>query len=507
MTPAARRIPRHARWPFAGAAIGVIGLLLGAAALRSAQAGDVPESPRGVADRPAAQPPHAAVPAANEPLCGELRKIDGLTVLRLWGTARQRGFAHGYLLAAEIRQLLIDYLDEKRISGGPETYLKISLPAAQTMLAVRPLYERELRGIAEGVVARLGPAGATIPALQRPVEYADLLALNAASDWLQPLCSSFAVWGPLTADGSTLTGRNLDWHRVRGMVGSQIVIAQLPAAKPRRAGWVGVGWPGFIGCLTGMSDQGVTVAIHDVPRQRPKQPFGLTPRGLALREVIETVAGESTIADAAALLRQRRAALGTNVLISRPAEPGSTAPVAAVLEYDGLTDRESGVTVRLPQSFLAADARPADSNRAAAAEGDAIANGDAHAGGDAAASPACAVACTNHYRARRDAPACDRYADMAKALSDLERRHARLNLSAAWAMLAEVAEPRPEAGESLLTYHSVVFEPNARRMQVALTHDNQPAARGPHTRLALSELLVAPRSAARTSAAPSGTTR
>lgn len=393
----------------------------------------------------------------NSDLHGRLQTVQGVPVLRVWGTARQRGFAHGYLLANEIRQLLLDYLDQKNISGGPEAYEKLSLPAARTLLAVRPIHQREMAGIAEGVVARLGREGAMLPPLKRPIEYADILAFNAASDWLQPMCASFSAWGERTPDGGTITGRNLDWHRIRGMVGSQIVLVQAPSEKPKRAGWVGVTWPGFVGCLTGMSEAGVTVAIHDVPRMKPAQPFGLTARGLALREVIERVSGPTAIADAAALLRERRSAMGTNVMISRPFDADAPGDVAAVLEYDGQTDNGAGVTPRSAESF----------------------------GG----SSACAIVCTNHYRARRPASRCDRYALLEKSLGRSEGEQNRLTVANAWEMLDAVGQPFHDGGEDILTYHAVVFEPNARRLHVAFTEKGRSATQGKRVTFELGELL------------------
>src|SRR5512147_788816 len=43
-------------------------------------------------------------------LTGKIKTIDKVRILTLWGTPEQRGFAHGYLLAEDIVNLLDGYL-------------------------------------------------------------------------------------------------------------------------------------------------------------------------------------------------------------------------------------------------------------------------------------------------------------------------------------------------------------------------------------------------------------
>ncbi len=446
-------------------------------------------------------------------LCGELRRVDGLPVLRLWGTSQQRGYAHGYLLADRIHDLFGRFLADRRTSGGPEHYQRVSLPLAETTLRVRPIYEREMRAIADGLRDRLGPQAAVVPALGRPIEYRDLLALNALSDYLRPMCSSVAAWGPMTADGSTLTGRNLDWPRHEWMIGQEIVIAQRPSETPRRAGFVAVTWPGFIGCLTGMNERGVTIAIHDVPGPPADRLIGVTPRGLVFREALESAVGSDSADEIAAVFRRRRVLVGSNAFVSWPFDRAASNGAAAVLEYDGRRTEGDGVTIRRPG---------ADENAVGTA--------------DQPPSSAC-LACTNHYRRRGVPAACGRYETLHDALHGRSMAGAKpFDAAAAWALLGEVAAPRygstktadqngsavqlrpgptetsdrarrsaapadaPGVGAdpggtqtaaprarrlTLLTYHSVVFEPNQRRLRLAVARPDAPAADRPPTTIDL----------------------
>lgn len=402
-------------------------------------------------------------PSKRPALSGELTTVGGLRVLRVWGTSQQRGYAHGYLLAGDILRLIDAYIAQTAISGGPEKYAQVSLPMARTMTVLRPIYRRELEGMLAGIRDRLGPEGSMLRTLGRPIEYADLLAANCSPDNVRPFCSSFMVWGTLTADSGTLTGRNLDWHRIDGLLGTGILIAHLPTKKPARHGWVSVSWPGFVGCLSGMNDAGVTVAIHDVPRGLPDRMLGLTPRGYALREAIESAGGSDALTDVAAVFRKRHAPVGSNVPVSMPFESLSKRPPAAVLEYDGRTEETGGLTIR-------------------------------EAGTEESASGGASwLACTNHYRQRGAANPCDRYATIASELRKRATEHRAMDVATAWELLDRVAQPRP-ATPSLLTYQMIVFEPNRLRMHVSLADRAMPDWKSARrVTLDLRELLAPPR--------------
>lgn len=398
-------------------------------------------------------PPLRAAEPTSRPaeLHGELSTQGSVKVLRVWGTAQQRGFAHGYLLAPEIKRLFEAFLADKRMSGGPQLYERTLVPLAQTMLRARPLHEREIDGIAEGIVARLGREAATISALNRPLDRGDLLALNALSDRFGPFCSSFAVWGSRTTDGKTLCARNLDWPRHEWMIGEDLLLVELPAAKPARRGWVSLGWPGFVGCLSGMNDAGLTLAMHDVPVKGPDGVRRVFPRGLVLREALEKCGGPDAIQQTADLFRLRPIGVGTNIFASVPFDAASHDAPAAVLEYDGRLDQSQGVTVR------AADSKSADGW----------------------------VACTNHFREREGVSRCGRYERLREKLSADKDR---LDVEKVWAIATSVNVPQPEFN-SMLTYHTLVFEPNARRLHFATADREKSAGHNPQHTFDLMDLL------------------
>ncbi len=383
----------------------------------------------------------------TEQIHGALSEVHGVRVLRVWGTPSQRGYAHGFLLARDIIELFDQYLSPGPI-GGVASYRTIALPMTKLM-RISPAYDAELRGMLAGIEARTG-GPAQVASLGRALGYDDLVAINCIPDLAMFGCSSFAVWGPMTADGSTLAGRNLDWRRLDALDGSQLVVVYPPQPEQDSLGWVSITWPGYIGCLTGMNAQGVTVCMHDVRARPPTVATGFTPRGLALRSAIESARAASAVEDIGRVLRSHTCVVGNNVPVTIPHKAKSTGSV--VFEYDGFLSRTDGVTLRTPS------AQPHQ-------------------------------LCTNHYRKRAEPVACDRFKTIHARLGDLGIRAQTLDIDGAWKILRSVARPSGVVFH-LVTYHSVVFEPNKRRMHVAFSKNGRPAPQCEPVTLNVAELLA-----------------
>jgi len=402
---------------------------------------------------------HAAFaePPPARPVHGEVTNVDGVTVLRVWGDARERGYAQGWLMAEQIVKLTDAFIRTYGPLGGADGFDRAAA-MCRGMMEVEPAYEAEMRGLIAGVEARLGDK-AVIPVLKRKATYADVLTLNAFADLGRLGCSSFAAWGKATTDGSTISGRNLDWFgdAAEALAGEEIVVAQLPgtrtttngkiaaaaeAAEPGAGpqGWVSVTWPGLTICLTGMNADGVTLAMHDSGGRGKWLRARSTPRGFVLREAIEFTRASSLVDDIGGILRKRHTVVGNNFPASWPSTRGGLA--SFVFEYDGDQTRSAGVTVRGGDG-AGPDAAP-------------------DPGGDRAA-PAYQV-CTNHYRTRSAASTCDRYDTLQARLDNAQRNGDKVDVAAAWKMLDDTA-----VFGRIKTYHSVVFEPNQRRMHVAFS--------------------------------------
>ncbi len=391
---------------------------------------------------------------------GRLTSVEGVPVLIVWGTPRERGFAQGNLFAGRFIDMLDTYLGDTEISGGPATY-EASTQLVPLMMKIPPAFQDELRGLLAGIEARLD-GKTTVPRLKRKIAIRDLVTVNCIPDSAAFGCSSFAIWGRRTTDGDTIAGRNLDWNVSSALLNSQVVVVHVPEAGSGAVAWVSVGWPGLIGCLTGMNAKGVTVSMHDVWGGKPSGKMGFTPRALALREAIEAARSRTAQADILVVFRKRTVAVGNNVAVALPHHSRNPAGVSApsvVFEYDGVTTLSGGVTVRSPKP-------PGKVRRRGGAM----------------------QVTTNHYLSRAEPTRCRRYETISRTLAAAEKNKEQIDIAAAWRILSSVAQTGRRDG-GLATYHSVVFEPDKMKMHVALTDGGKPAPDCKHFTLDVAALI------------------
>ncbi|MCU0726678.1 MAG: hypothetical protein MUE73_12970 [Planctomycetes bacterium] len=313
---------------------------------------------------------------AEEPtppkLCGELSATEGLPVLTLWGEPRERGFAHGYLLAGAIVKGADDGLAAV-LRMRPGVYDEKLRPLMAMCFTFSAGERAELEGILAGIAARLPVEERKVPALGREMDLTDLMAVNTYGDWYALGCSSAAVFGALSPDGKAAVVRNFDFVDLDLVGRSQHVrVVAPPSGAASGQGYVAVSFPGSIGAVTGLSGAGVFVAIHDVPVMPEMKDFVQpnVPRLVAVARLLAGLPAEGAVEKAAGLCRSWNTIFGNNFIVATP-EPGDGAP-AGVLEYDTREGTERGVSLRGPE------------------EG------------------ASAVVCSNHHR-RRGEGTCGRY--------------------------------------------------------------------------------------------------
>lgn len=365
----------------------------------------------------------ADAPKPAEPLCGRLSDHHGLSVLELWGSPRQAGYAHGYLLAEDVIDLIDRFMLDEKIVSNPGVYEALLVPTVRRQFVWSDEHTAELDAILKGVRDRLG-GEARSEVLGRELTVEDLMAGNTLADWFGMFCSTFSVWGPLTKDGQTITARNLDFFSTTTMQRQQLIIIRRGNGSARS--WISAGWPGMIGVYTAMNSDGVTILMHDARGLKPTNVLGFTPRSLILREALEGASAANFIDDVAAVFKKRRVAVGNNIHVSAPARAGR--PPAAVFEYDANANTDDGVTIRL-----------ADSNGVAAPS---------------------ALWCTNHHRLRQPPQECWRYQTLTERLTAATTNGARFDSAKALDLIRKIKQD--------LTLHTVCLLPDAASMRVLI---------------------------------------
>src|SRR5262249_57668039 len=104
------------------------------------------------------------------------------------------------------------------------------------------------------------------------VERDRLVAGNTLFDLKKLIaCSALLVEPWRSASGGPLLGRNLDYPSLGYAHEYSLVTVYRPAGKHA---FVSIGFPGLVGCLSGMNDAGLAVAVLEVfPVQAGQPPF------------------------------------------------------------------------------------------------------------------------------------------------------------------------------------------------------------------------------------------
>lgn len=276
-----------------------------------------------------------AIAAANAPplteLHGRLETHQGLRVLRTWGTPEERGYAHGRLCAEDIAAIVIAEFTARFARKQP--ILKQARAARPRLIEYPEDVAVELdalwRGIVDSGVSR------EMPELERAFDKEDLLVANALDVFGLMGCSSFTVWGEQAVGGGVLTARNFDWPLTGDhMLDRTILLVQhLPSGRAVAT----VAWPGYVGAVTGVSQDGVATFLHVGSGEISYTPEPSSwPTAIGARKILEHgaqgAAGE-VFAEAQRLLGFTSPPAGFLTDVVLPVVPPS-GPPAVVLETD-----------------------------------------------------------------------------------------------------------------------------------------------------------------------------
>jgi len=197
---------------------------------------------------------------------GALTWIQGLPVLQLQGTVEERGYAHGYLLGKQILDFFEFYVVEDSWRSA-KNYQDIFVPFLETNFNLPPEYKKESQALIQGM--KDSGIDMKVESLRRDFNQTDLLAINAYIERRAAFpvsspssCTQFAFWGDFTQDSNLNRGliaaRNMDGEcDVRKVTVSHFLIYAVAPSAPGHKRWVSFMWPGFIGTISGINEDGL----------------------------------------------------------------------------------------------------------------------------------------------------------------------------------------------------------------------------------------------------------
>ncbi|HKI37270.1 MAG TPA: C45 family peptidase [Gemmataceae bacterium] len=354
--------------------------------------------------------------------CGpaRLRYVNGVPVLAVEGTPEEIGRAIGRLALGPGRRIAA-YPDDLLSEYGLSWLRRPLLLAGEPMLRRCPQdYRAELE--------------ATYAAADLDHELAVLN--NTFFDLKKTvLCSGLLVTGERSTTGGPLLGRNLDYPPLGYAHDYSLVTVYRP--RDARHAFALVGFPGTVGCLSGMNDAGLAVAVMEVYQARVgERLFDLrgTPFAMCFRRLLEECGSIEEARSQLAVMNRT----GLNNL--------TVADRDGVAVFEITPDR---VVVRRPRRG--------------------------------------ALVCTNHFctEALRPAPTVNLFEtlDHYAALRRAKRQRDRLGPEDLQAALHAVCDPK-------MTLQTMVFEPRTLRLRLAV--GTVPASGGEMKVVDLGPLLRAP---------------
>ncbi|KAL9647438.1 hypothetical protein ABK040_006799 [Willaertia magna] len=230
---------------------------------------------------------------------GVLRKIKGYTVLSLYGNETERSYAHGYLLSSQIIDFLKYYLLEGDGSNNLiYNYLNVILPVLQNSFYFDKTFTSEVNAMYQGMID--SGVDLYLIELNRKFLPIDIIAINAyiEIEFIQrygvpqlenqklfnylksrfngnankklKACSQFAIWSSFTTKhcdsqqyGNLISGRNMDGEiDYKRATVHLFLISSIHSSIASDKRYISVMWPGFIGTLSGVNEDGVYTMMN-----------------------------------------------------------------------------------------------------------------------------------------------------------------------------------------------------------------------------------------------------
>lgn len=230
-------------------------------------------------------------------------------VLFVSGTPYERGYQHGVLLRKEVRDNLLTMYDKVLDKFRFEELLEESYERQRPFIPQE--YIDEMHGLAHGARIPLKVVHA-IHALPEITEWGGKRKLKKViKDMMEGVygtsCSNICATGNATQDKRMYTVRILDWglHKISKLHEYPLITVTVPENGIASAN---IGWVGFLGAVSGMNAQGITLGEMGYG-----DPEGETMRGMPMPFMLRDVLSNAkNLKDARAIISSRP---GTNAFV------------------------------------------------------------------------------------------------------------------------------------------------------------------------------------------------
>jgi len=239
----------------------------------------------------------------------------GLYELYVEGDAFERGVINGKL-TAELVVRQEDHFAEQISKLVPSkfkrNFLKYLIGFFNRKLDknVTEEYKEEIFGVSESASPAYQYLG---------TNYQRILNYHAAHDIghaVQNLalvgCTSFGTWGSMSEDSTMIIGRNFDFW-VGDKFAEDKIVAFFNPKKGHK--FMTVTWGGFVGAVSGMNDQGVSVTINAAKTALPTG--SATPVSIVTREILQYA---KNIQEAIAIAKSRKMFVSESFLVASAAD-------------------------------------------------------------------------------------------------------------------------------------------------------------------------------------------
>jgi isopenicillin-N N-acyltransferase-like protein len=239
----------------------------------------------------------------------------GLYELYVEGDAFERGVINGKLteeLVVRQEDHFAEQITKMVPSKFKRNYLKYLIGFFNRNLDknITEEYREEIYGVSEFASPKYQYLG---------TNYQRILNYHAAHDIghaVQNLalvgCTSFGTWGSMSEDSAMIIGRNFDFY-VGDKFAEEKIVAFFNPTKGHK--FMTVTWGGFVGAVSGMNDQGLTVTINAAKTALPTG--SATPVSIVTREILQYA---KNIQEAITIAKTRKMFVSESFLVASAAD-------------------------------------------------------------------------------------------------------------------------------------------------------------------------------------------